>query len=67
MILDLESLGTCTLTNNGGIDMRFKTQKMFLVVSVVILVTLIALGIATARSNQASFSLTSPASFPVDI
>lgn len=47
--------------------MRFKTQKMFLVVSVVILVTLIALGIATARSNQASFSLTSPASFPVDI
>ncbi|QJB56891.1 hypothetical protein [Pseudodesulfovibrio sp. zrk46] len=47
--------------------MKFKTKKMLLVASIVTLVVVAALGIAMARSNQSYFSLTSPASFPVDI
>jgi hypothetical protein len=46
---------------------KFKTPKMLLIAGIVVLITTIALGIATARSNQSAFSLNTPASFPVDI
>ncbi|MBI9080878.1 MAG: hypothetical protein JEY79_14205 [Pseudodesulfovibrio sp.] len=47
--------------------MKFKTKKMLFIAGIVALITTIAFGIATARSNQSFFSLNTPASFPVDI